>query len=178
MSRFNPFERLLIVLVPLALVFFLFAKVRGLDFAGGHDGYGLVRVTLSDSVAQTLERNWATYSFGRIENERVYCISRWSVSTDQDSLPNVRVEEVYTPKYESTPVSVWYSCGMQPSIHTHPPQDCDSYEEDAECWRVPESDENCEPSDIDISTVLEEWHRFHGIQCGPRRFLWFVPYWS
>lgn len=138
-----------------------------------------MQAELSESVQQELERAWSVYSENLAAPEYAYCITEYVVVATADSMPVLHVLEIEraTPE-SSSPVSINYSCGFFPAIHSHPPTDCEIGRDGT--WvcvsAAKESmDELCDPSPTDVRSAVEDWHRIHGVQCGPRRVHFFTP---
>jgi hypothetical protein len=176
MPSLSPFQKILLAFVIAMLTTVIVVLNRDEEDVS----YSPVSVVLADGVSTKLAKAWEDGRRPEPWNERVYCIERYSVQLDREGLPLIVIDQVgEASDVEATPISVSYSCGPAPAIHTHPPFEC---EVDAKgglmrCDPVAEGLENCEPSDTDVASVKEEWHRFHGVQCAPDKFLWFVPYW-
>lgn len=143
--------------------------------------YSPITVVLADGVTAQLAQDWKQARRPDPWNERVYCIERYQITADSAQIPSILVEAVREDvTAEATPFSIGYSCGPLPALHTHPPFECEVDEQDKliACEPRDELIENCEPSETDVVSVKAEWHRFHGVQCAPDKFLWFVPFWQ
>lgn len=134
---------------------------------------------MSSQVQADLERAWRVFSENPTASEYAFCITQYGVVATSDSIPVLFIQEIQRAQPESSsPVSITYSCGPFPAIHAHPPTDCE-IARDGTWTCVPAGKESmaelCEPSPTDVHTTAEDWHRIHGVQCGPRRVRFFSP---
>jgi hypothetical protein len=139
--------------------------------------YTEVYYEVSPEAAAVLDMAYSIYGVAKPFPEYAYCITTYRVQMLPDSTPLILIDSV-VPAYAegATPQSVEYSCGPFPALHSHPPTDCEQNEGGKwECTMSANIKDLCEPSYTDVLSTLTDWHRFHGIQCGRDRFLFFVP---
>lgn len=143
-----------------------------------HLGYASrINVIFSDSALATLEGNWHRYDVNVTEPEHAYCLSRYTVTQRPNEMIDVHVVEIQ-PAHDQVadPVSVVYECGAMPSLHTHPPEECDPAGHGRFACRAGHPDLIlCIPSDQDLETANRAWHRFAILQCGRSMFTVYTP---
>ena len=131
--------------------------------------------SLSPSVQARLEEDWEAYRQNVLEPEHAYCLTRYEVRRTVTGVA-IHIQEITrAEEAEATPQSIAYSCGIFPALHTHPPSDCVEAEGRWFCAKGEETPTLCIPSRTDVETALADWHRFSIVQCGPRRFGFYIP---
>lgn len=139
--------------------------------------YAQIPVVVTSPALDSLSRAYDVYRNGSSAPEYGYCVSSYKVQMLPDSSPLIQIDSVFRAVSDSaTPEAVYYSCGPFPSIHSHPPTDCKRQRGNFwTCELAKDTTDLCEPSETDVKDAIPEWHRFHGVQCGKRRFYFFVP---
>lgn len=170
MTRRNMWWRVGIVALFFGLVAWRLTREEALP-------YSELQYQLSPSVQKILDTAFARYDYPKPVPEYAYCIANYRIRMQADSVPVLLVDSIVPAiPDQATPSSIEYSCGPFPALHSHPPTDCQQNEDGKwGCSLVEDTTDLCEPSYPDVASTLTDWHRFHGIQCGRRRFLFFVP---
>lgn len=139
--------------------------------------YVQVPTVVVPPAIDSLSRAFDVYRNGASAPEYAFCVSSYHVRMLPDSVPLLEIDSVFRAAPDrATPESVYYNCGVFPSIHSHPPTDCKRMRGNLWlCEPARDTTDLCEPSEEDVSETISEWHRFHGVQCGRRHFYFFVP---
>lgn len=172
------FTGLLLLLFGVSTVVSRAFRLENTDSSDNEDvRYVEVFTSVDSPAADTLRHAWERYRLDVNSSEYAFCITSYRVRMLPDSTPWIEIDSlVLAPSDSATPESIQYHCGAFPSLHSHPPTDCRQLT--GKRWScVPSSDTNrlCEPSRQDLATVDDEWHRFHGVQCGTSRFFFYSP---
>lgn len=146
------------------------------DEHGSAEGaYTVISGSIDAPLRTRLGKDWLSYRSNLQEPEHAYCITRYTTRKMGDSL-RVEIHEVMqAPTTYADPVSVSYSCGEFPTLHTHPPSSCVKNGSSWNCFPYENSDETCQPSQGDIASTQTDRHRFGVVQCGIDRFVFFAP---
>lgn len=131
--------------------------------------------SMAPQVQGQLEQDWERYRSNVLEPEHAYCLTRYEIRRTVTGVAIHVLEIARADEGAATPQSVVYSCGLLPSLHTHPPSDCVEMEGRWFCARGEERAALCVPSETDVQTAMTDWHRFAIVQCGPTRFGFYIP---
>lgn len=166
-------------LPPALMTFLLITLSLWLSKEPAAERYTQLEGSFAPTVHRALAADWAFYKLDLRRNEQVYCITKYRIVRRKDGQPLIHVEELSpATEVEATPVSVSYNCGPFPSLHTHPPADCELLPTGQwVCTPLAPEDSlaYCFPSDEDVQSTRTEWHRFGVIQCTKDKFVFFSP---
>jgi hypothetical protein len=174
--RFSSLVRPVFIVLFTFLVVHAIVARRNLEDAS----YVPVDVTVANSISKKLESKWQTYYHNPSLPEYAECVSKFSI-IHAGSKIHVIIEETIEGRVENaTPTSIDISCGSMPTLHSHPPTECN--EDATECRVYPEyllGPSLCEPSDADLKGALQVTRpTLDFIQCGPRRIIGYISIFS